>query len=37
MYVEYFIAYRSLQHAKMEGEGLVQIYHVNGINVYLGR
>ena len=26
-----------LQHAKMDGEGLVQIYHVNGINVYLGR
>ena len=37
MYVEYCITYRSLQHAKMEGEGLVQIYHVNGINVYLGR
>ena len=37
MYVEYCITYWSLQHAKMEGEGLVQIYHVNGINVYLGR
>ena len=37
MYVEYCITYQSLQHAKMEGEGLVQIYYVNGINVYLGR
>ena len=26
-----------LQYAKMEGEGLVHFYHVNGVSVYLGR
>ena len=36
MYVEYCITYQSLQHAKMAGESLLQLYHVNGIDVYLG-
>ena len=30
-------SFACLQHANMEGEGLVYIYHMNGVNVYHGR